>query len=331
MGLSPECRREGLLRKQTPTLLWQHAQGHCSLGGKPDPALNDTHLAVRLDLIDSISYDNTQNTIKTYRAGDSGVMATRKLPKVLTDEELRDLLRQVNVTGKTGLRNKAMLKVMAYGGLRVSEVVGLRTQDVRREGGRIVLEVRGGKGGRDRQVPLPDHAGETLQAWMAKRRDLGIGNGHVFCTVSKGRSIHPKASSEGLTDEVIETELIPDKAISTRYVQNLVPRLAEKAGIEKRVTPHVLRHTAATRTLREAGNIRRVQELLSHSDVSTTMIYTEVLAEDLAEAVDAVPDVEAAPKNEPSEAEKVAAEVLGALPVAVREALARLAASVTND
>jgi site-specific recombinase XerD len=251
-------------------------------------------------------------------------MSMRKLPKVLTDEELRDLLRQVNVTGKTGLRNKAMLKVMAYGGLRVSEVVGLRTQDVRREGGRIVLEVRGGKGGRDRQVPLPDHAGETLEAWMAKRRDLGIGNGRIFCTVSKGLSIHPKASSEGLTDEVIETELLPGKPISARYIQNLVPRLAEKAGIEKRVTPHVLRHTAATRTLREVGNIRRVQELLGHSNVSTTMIYTEVLAEDLAEAVDAVPDVEAEDlEEEPREAETLAAKVL-ALSPEVREELARL-------
>ena len=83
-------------------------------------------------------------------------MATRKLPKVLTDEELRDLLRQVNVKTKTGLRNKALLKVMAYGGLRVSEVAALTTKDIRRESGRVVLEIRDGKGGCDRTVPLPD-------------------------------------------------------------------------------------------------------------------------------------------------------------------------------
>lgn len=226
-----------------------------------------------------------------------------KLPIVLTDSELRDLLRQVNVTGKAGLRNKAMLKVMAYGGLRVSEVVGLRTQDVRREDGRLVLEIRDGKGGRDRQVPLADHVSETLEAWMAKRRDLGIGNGHVFCTVSEGRSIHPVATSQGLGDEVTETELEPGGAISTRYIQNLVPRLAKQAGIERRVTPHDLRHTAATRMLRETGNIRKVQEFLGHSDVSTTMIYTQVLAEDVAEAVDAVPDVEAEDERPAAQAE----------------------------
>jgi len=229
-------------------------------------------------------------------------MATRRLPKVLTDDELRDLLRQVNVRTKTGLRNKAMLKVMAYGGLRVSEVAALTTKDIRREDGRITLEVRAGKGDKDRTVPLPDHAGETLEAWLAKRKELGLGNGAVFCTVSEGKSVHPVATEDGLaSDEVTETELTPGKPVSTRYVQNLVPRLAEKAGIEKRVTPHILRHTAATRMLRTVGDIRRVQDFLGHSDVSTTQIYTEVLASDVAEAVDAVPDVEAADKPDECE------------------------------
>lgn len=250
-------------------------------------------------------------------------MATRRLPKVLTDDELRDLLRQANMSSTTGLRNKALLKVLAYGGLRVSEAVNLRTQDVRREGGRIALEVCG-KGDKDRTVPLPDHAGETLEAWMAKRRDLGIGNGFIFCTVSSGTSIHPKATSAGLGDELTETELIPGRPISTRYVQNLVPRLAKKAGIEKRVTPHVLRHTAATRMLKAIGDVRRVQEFLGHSDVSTTQIYTEVLASDVADAVDAVPDVEAEDKPQceaTSEADTLAAQVFAALPPEVREAL----------
>ena len=248
-------------------------------------------------------------------------MATRRLPKVLTDEELRDLLRTVNVRSKTGLRNKAILKVMAYGGLRVSEVVNLRTQDVRREGGRLVLEIRDGKGGKDRTVPLPDHAGETLEAWMAKRRDLGIGNGFLFCTLSSGQSVHPVATSEGLSDEVTVSELTPGEQLSARYLQNLIPRLAEKAGIEKRITPHILRHTAATRLLREGRNIRHVQEFLGHSDVSTTQIYTEVLASDVAEAVDLVPDVEAEEKPETCEADTLAAQVLAALPAEVREAM----------
>jgi len=252
-------------------------------------------------------------------------MAARKLPTVLTDEELAAILRLPNVQTPSGLRNKAMLKVMAYGGLRVSEVVGLRTRDLRREDGRLVLDIRDGKGGRDRTVPLPDHVAETLETWLVRRKTLGITNGHVFCTIATGRNVHPKATAEGLGEEIVVTELKPGKALNPRYVRALVARLAEKAGIEKRVTPHVLRHTAATRMLRAIGDVRRVQEFLGHANVSTTQVYTEVLAQDVAAAVDAVPDVEAEPGQAgPTEAEQVAAEVLAALPLEVREALARM-------
>jgi len=251
-------------------------------------------------------------------------MAARKLPTVLTDEELASILRLPNVQTPSGLRNKAMLKVMAYGGLRVSEVVGLRTRDLRREDGRLVLDIRDGKGGRDRTVPLPDHVAETLETWLVRRKTLGITNGHVFCTIATGRNVHPKATAEGLGEEIVVTELKPGKALNPRYVRALVARLAEKAGIEKRVTPHVLRHTAATRMLRAIGDVRRVQEFLGHANVSTTQVYTEVLAQDVAAAVDAVPDVEAETKDEPTETERLAAEVLAALPLEVREALARM-------
>ncbi len=219
-------------------------------------------------------------------------MPTRKLPTVLTDDELASVLRLPNVQTPSGLRNKAMLKVMAYGGLRVSEVVALRTRDLRREEGRVTLEIRDGKGGRDRTVPLPDHAAETLETWLTRRKSLGIASGPVFCTIASGRNVHPKATSDGLGEEIVVTELKPGKPLNPRYIRALVARLAEKAGIEKRVTPHVLRHTAATRMLKAIGDVRRVQEFLGHSDVSTTQIYTEVLAQDVAEAVDAVPDVE---------------------------------------
>ena len=250
-------------------------------------------------------------------------MAARTLPTVLTDEELATILRLPNVRTPSGLRNKSMLKCMAYGGLRVSEVVDLRTRDLRRENGRLVLEIRGGKGGRDRIVPLPDHVAETLETWLAHRKTLGIANGHVFCTIATGRNVHRKATAAGLGGEMTVTELRPGTPLNPRYIRALVSRLAEKVGIEKRVTPHVLRHTAATRTLRATGNIRQVQELLGHADVSTTQVYTEVLAEDVAEAVDAVPDVEADVEPETCEADSLAEQVLAALPPEVRDALLR--------
>ncbi|NLF01188.1 MAG: tyrosine-type recombinase/integrase [Anaerolineales bacterium] len=106
-------------------------------------------------------------------------------------------------------------------------------------------------------------------------------------------------------------------------MQNLLPRLAERSCIVRRATPHVLRHTAATRMLKAIGDVRRVQEFLGHADVSTTQIYTEVLAQDVAEAVDAVPDVEADARPETCESDEMAAQVLAALPPELREALER--------
>ncbi len=249
-------------------------------------------------------------------------MASRRLPRVLTDDELYALLRQPNVQTPVGLRNKAMLKAMAYGGLRISEVVGLRTKDLRREDGRLVVDVRDGKGGVDRTVPLPDHTTETVETWLARRGELGIGNGYVFCTISRGRNVHPVATRKGFSEVLTVTELTPGRPLNPSYVRALVSRLAARAGIEKRVSPHVLRHTAATRMLRAVGDVRPVQEFLGHANVSTTQIYTEVLVEDVAQAVDAVPDVEAEPE-EPSQADDLAAQVLAALPPEVREALAR--------
>lgn len=120
------------------------------------------------------------------------------------------------------------------------------------------------------------------------------------------------------------TELKPGRPLNPTYVRALAARLAERAGIEKRVTPHLLRHTAATRMLPAVGDVRRVQEFIGHADVSTTQIYTRVLAEDVAQAVDAVPDVEAE-AEQLSEADSLAAQVWAALPAQVREAMARLA------
>ena len=100
--------------------------------------------------------------------------------------------------------------------------------------------------------------------------------------------MHPKATAKGPGEQKTETELRPDKPLNPRYVQQMVARLAERAGIEKRVTPHVLRHTAATLLLKGHRNLREVQEFLGHANVATTQVYTHVLAEDLVEAVDAL-------------------------------------------
>ena len=139
--------------------------------------------------------------------------------------------------------------------------------------------------------------------------------------------MYPVATAEGLGAESTETILEPGNALNPRYLQQMVARLAKRAGIEKRVTPHTLRHTAATLLLKAGRNLREVQEFLGHSTVSTTQVYTHVLAEDLVEAVDSMPDVEAPDRERKPEPDAEAlrlAKALASLPKEQRTALGRI-------
>lgn len=172
----------------------------------------------------------------------------KKLPETLTIEEVNALLKQPNRKCPTGLRNYAAMLVMYRAGLRVSEVVNLQARDIDWQQGD--LKVVDGKGGKDRVVPLELWVLDTLKQWKAAKPKNSKG---LFCTL-KG---------EKLND---------------RYIREFVKRYGEKAGISKikGVHPHMLRHTFATELLGKGFNIREVQELLGHSDLSTTMIYTHV-------------------------------------------------------
>ncbi len=184
--------------------------------------------------------------------------SNKRLPTTLTEAEVEALLAQVNPRSTTGLRNRAMLAAMLGAGLRVSEIVALVPRDVDLEEG--MIRVNNGKGGRDRVVPVDQETAGWLRAWAEKRIVLGLnGRRRFFCAVRR-----TQFGSE------------PGKPITVRTVQALVTRLARAAGMEKQVTPHVLRHTYATRLLDGGFTIREVQELLGHSSVHTTMIYTHV-------------------------------------------------------
>jgi len=185
-----------------------------------------------------------------------------RLPVVLTDGEVNALVDAVNPRCISGLRNRAMLAAMLGAGLRVSEVVGLQGRDVDLDEG--VINVRAGKGGNDRVIPIDSETCGWLIAWSERRETLGLtGRQCFFCAVRDsyfGEKAGRKIGS----------------ALHPRTVQYIVRWIAKRAGIEKRVTPHTLRHTYATRLLDSGFTIREVQELLGHSDVSTTMIYTHV-------------------------------------------------------
>lgn len=206
----------------------------------------------------------------------------RRLPVVLTRSEVGALLDKMHGT----LRLVASL---LYGaGLRLSEALRLRVKDLDFEYSRIT--VRQGKGKKDRPAILPQPLVEPLQRQLDKahsifREDLEAGYGSVYLPKALARK-YPNASTEWVCQCVFpSTQVSTDPRSGERRrhhrsrssIQKGVRRAAKAAGLEKRVTCHVLRHSFATHLLEDGADIRTVQELLGHKDLRTTQIYTHVL------------------------------------------------------
>lgn len=226
----------------------------------------------------------------------------------LTEEELEALLKAVKTRGPCGRRNLALLTLFADAGLRLGEALALQTTDLVREGSRVVTHVRVlGKGHKPALVPVTARAAARLDAWLAARAKLGLANGPLFCTISRGRR-------RGLGGEAT---LTPGRPLSGRYVRQMVVRMARRAGIARRVTPHTLRHTFATHLLRKTGNLELVRKALRHARITTTaQIYSHLADRDVEEAVRGLRGL--------SEPYAIAQAILDALPEKVRKALESL-------
>src|SRR5512143_3385102 len=180
----------------------------------------------------------------------------RALPKPLTEADVERLLGSAEAATPLGQRNRAMLETLYATGLRVSELVGLKLTALNLNDG--VLRVTG-KGNKDRLVPLGEEAVRWLQHYLSDARSQLLGrqsSDAVFVTPRGG----------GMTRQAF---------------WYLIKRRAREAGIEHPLSPHTLRHAFATHLLNHGADLRVVQMLLGHSDISTTQIYTHVARERL--------------------------------------------------
>ena len=179
----------------------------------------------------------------------------RRLPSFLPKDEAAQLLEVAPAAGAAGPRDRALVELLYASGLRVAECCGLAVDDL--DPGRRTVRVLG-KGGKERVVPVGETALEALDVYLTLR---GRARGPLFQTARGGR-------------------------LTTRSAHRIVKRLARRAGLGQRVTPHTLRHSFATHMLGEGADLRLIQELLGHSRLSTTQRYTHVSPEHLMRVYD---------------------------------------------
>ena len=187
--------------------------------------------------------------------------AFKALPRFLTPAQIEALLAAPDVSTPVGLRDRAILEVLYATGLRVSELIGLRTADLDLQVGLLTCF---GKGRKERLVPLGQMARGWVERYLAEARDR----------LARGRSLPILfLSNRG-------------GRLSRMGLWGIVRRHAVKAGVQSVLTPHVLRHSFATHLLERGADLRALQAMLGHADISTTQIYTHVTRERLRKVYD---------------------------------------------
>ncbi len=188
------------------------------------------------------------NPAEVVEAGTKGI----KLPRVLSEDEVVRLLNQPDITTAEGFRDRTMLEVLYATGMRVSELINLTLERVDLNMKYIIAF---GKGSKERIVPLGSVAAEFLQQYLEK--------------------VRPKLTHEERNTNIVFLAFGGHELTRQRFWQ-IIRGYGRKANINKALTPHILRHSFATHLLDNGADLRSVQELLGHSDISTTQIYTHL-------------------------------------------------------
>lgn len=206
----------------------------------------------------------------------------RRIPQVLSISEQKKLLNSFNTKYLAPLRNKALVRLMLTAGLRLSEAINLKWQNISFQTGQ--LKVVEGKGRKDRNLWLGEGTLDLLKVWR-ERQIEGLSakgyvneNNYVFTTNTTGRRLNA-ANVRQMIYRHAENCGIQEVAL--RHYRDKEGNKLPGTYKEKKVTPHTLRHTFATDLYRNCLNIRRVQKALGHADLSTTMIYTHLVDEKL--------------------------------------------------
>lgn len=188
------------------------------------------------------------NPAEVVEAGTKGI----KLPRVLSEDEVVRLLNQPDITTAEGFRDRTMLEVLYATGMRVSELINLTLERVDLNMKYIIAF---GKGSKERIVPLGSVAAEFMQQYLEK--------------------VRPKLTHAGRNTNIVFLAFGGHELTRQRFWQ-IIRAYGRKANINKALTPHILRHSFATHLLDNGADLRSVQELLGHSDISTTQIYTHL-------------------------------------------------------
>ena len=240
--------------KQELTQYLQHLYGHLSARSVMRKIVS-LRSFFRFLLLDGYLQEDPAETLESPRTW-------RTLPKYLSEEEVEQLLEQPDVATPHGLRDRAMLEVLYATGLRVSELVPIRLEEMNLEAGWVRAF---GKGSKERLVPIGDSAVAFVQKYVEQAR---------------GHFLRKRAPSPYLF-------LTQQGGPMTRqYFWMLVTKYGRQVGVKKKLSPHMLRHSFATHLLDHGADLRAVQLMLGHADISTTQIYTHVTRERLKQIYD---------------------------------------------